>query len=291
MLMVTKREKKEKGKGKDRLVTAVLLILLAAGVVIMLYPSVSDWWNRKAQTRAVLGYEEAALSVAPEDAEEILEAAKAYNEAIYEAGSFITLSDPEAVPGYYDILDITGTGIMGYVTIDKIDVLLPIYHGTSADVLTSGAGHMEGSSLPVGGENTHCIISSHRGLPGAVLFTDLDLLEIGDTFTITIFDNIYTYEVDKISIVLPTEYENLYIEDGQDYVTLMTCTPYGINTHRLLVRGKRIGGIGSNKLVRITSQAYRVDTVIVAAVVAMPILFILLIWLIITTGRRKNRRS
>ncbi|MCD8090054.1 MAG: class C sortase [Clostridiales bacterium] len=286
-----KREKKEKGKTGDRIVTAVLVAVLVAGLVIMLYPPVSSWWNKKVQTSVVNGYEEKVMSMAPEEAEEMIEAAEAYNEALYQVGSFETLSNPEAVSGYYDTLDITGTGIMGYITIDKIDVLLPIYHGTSESVLSAGAGHLEGTSLPVGGENTHCVISSHRGLPGATLFTDLDLLEPGDTFTITIFDRIYTYEVDKISIVLPTEFENLYIEDGQDYVTLMTCTPYGINTHRLLVRGKRAGGVGMNRLIRITSQAYRVDTVIVAIVVAMPILAVLLIWLIITTGRRKNKKE
>ncbi len=287
--MGAKSKNKEKRGSLDRILTLVLLAVLAAGVIIMLYPTVSGWWNKKAQTKTVLAYDEAVSSLTDLDYTEMFGAAEAYNRALYELGTIRALSDPEAVPDYTEILDINGTGIMGYVAIDKINVLLPIYHGTSDSVLQSGAGHLEGSSLPVGGENTHCVLSSHRGLPGAMLFTDLDKMEIGDTFTVTVLDRTLTYEVDKISTVLPEEYENLYIEDGGDYLTLMTCTPYGINTHRLLVRGKRTEGIGSDNAGRITSQANRIDTVIAASAAAVLVLALLIIWLIISSGKRKNK--
>ena len=180
---------------------------------------------------------------------------------------------------------------MGYITIPRIGVELPIYHGTSDAVLQVAAGHLEGTSLPVGGESTHAVISAHRGLPSAKLFTHLDRLEVGDTFTITVLDRELTYEVDKISIVLPTEVDELKVVDGKDYVTLMTCTPYGINTHRLLVRGHRVETPDQYKHIRVTAEALKIEPIIVAPVMALPMLLILLIGMLLSTRKRKKTRG
>ena len=267
----------------------VLVIMLAAGLIILLYPSVSNWWNVRVQSRAVAAYDEAAANLTEDEYAACLEAAQAYNAELAEIGSAAAIASPELVDeDYWNLLDITGTGIMGYVTIDRINVQLPIYHGTDTSVLAVGAGHLEGTSLPVGGESTHSVISAHRGLPSALLFTNLDELEVGDTFTITVLDQLYTYEVDQISIVLPSEVENLYIEEGKDYCTLMTCTPYGINSHRLLVRGVRIDN-EDGTLLRVSAEAYQIDTLIVASVAAVPLLLILFIWIFMRArGKRKK---
>ncbi len=229
------------GKKNGKRMAVLPGIFLLAGLGLLCYPAFSSWWNAGTQSRAVATYD-AAVSVLPEkDFSEFFEAAQAYNEAVCRMGSARTLTNPACLEeyAYEDLLNITGTGVMGYVTIDKISTELPIYHGTSGSVLSAGAGHLEGSSLPIGGESTHSVISAHTGLPSALLFTRLDQLEIGDTFEITVLNERSVYEVDRISVVEPTEFENLYIEDGEDCCTLMTCTPYGINTHRLLVRGRR----------------------------------------------------
>ena len=175
--------------------------------------------------------------------------------------------------------------------VSKIGVELPIYHGTSDGVLQIAAGHLEGTSLPVGGESTHAVISAHRGLPSAKLFTNLDQLEVGDTFTITVLDRVLTYEVDKISIVLPTETDELKIAEGKDYVTLMTCTPYGINTHRLLVRGRRVETPDQYKHLRVTAEALKIEPIIVAPIMALPMLLILLIGMLISTRKPKKTRG
>ena len=180
---------------------------------------------------------------------------------------------------------------MGYITISKIGVELPICHGTGDSVLQITAGHLEGTSLPVGGASTHAVISAHRGLPSAKLFTNLDQLEVGDTFTITVLDRVLTYEVDKISIVLPTETDELKITEGKDYVTLMTCTPYGINTHRLLVRGRRVETPDQYKHLRVTAEALKIEPIIVAPVMALPMLLILLIGMLISTRKPKKTRG
>ena len=185
----------------------------------------------------------------------------------------------------------TGTDIMGYITISEIGVELPIYHGTSDSVLQIAAGHLEGTSLPVGGASTHAVISAHRGLPSAKLFTNLDQLEVGDTFTITVLDRVLTYEVDKISIVLPTETDELKIAEGKDYVTLMTCTPYGINTHRLLVRGRRVETPDQYKHLRVTAEALKIEPIIVAPIMALPMLLILLIGMLLSTRKPKKTRG
>ncbi len=227
-------------KLKKYLPTILLIIVFFVGLSVLCYPTFSNWWNSRVQSRAVAVYDEAVAALSEKDYTAYFEAARDYNRRLADVGSAAALSNPELVEGYEDTLDITGTGIMGYITIDKIDVKLPIYHGTSASVLSSGAGNLEGSSLPIGGESTHSVISAHRGLPSSLLFTHLDRMEVGDIFTITVFNEVFTYQVDQILTVLPSEMENLYIEEEMDYCTLVTCTPYGINTHRLLVRGSRI---------------------------------------------------
>lgn len=282
-------EKRAK-RSRNRLITVFLTVVLLVGLCILLYPTVSNWWNERTASRVISSYDEAVAALSDEDYSAYFEAAEAYNQALQEVGSAAALVNPELVEGYENLLDITGTGIMGYITIEKIGVQLPIYHGTSNGVLTAGAGHLEGSSLPVGGEGTHCVISAHRGLPSATLFTNLDQLEEGDTFTITVLDRVFTYEVDQISIVLPDEVENLYIENGEDYCTLMTCTPYGVNSHRLLVRGHRVDNDETSHI-RVTAEASEIDTFLVAMFIAIPLLVVLLIWLVIYTHRKKRKQQ
>lgn len=224
----------------SKLTTVLLVCVLIIGIGIMAYPTVSDWWNQLHQSKAIATYAEAVADTNEEEIEAMWAAAEAFNEKIAARG--LSLSDlPDDLEEEYEkTLDVSGTGIMGYIEIDSVHIRLPIYHGTSEGVLQIAVGHIAGTSLPVGGTNTHCILSAHTGLPSAKLFTDIDQLEIGDTFELVILDRTLTYEVDKIDVVLPEEVSGLKIEEGQDLVTLETCTPYGINTHRLLVRGHRV---------------------------------------------------
>ncbi len=274
-------------KLSDRVITILLVVILLVGLSVLLYPTVANWWNTRSMSRAVASYDETVEAMTEEDYEVYFEAARRYNEQVYELGSETALIHPERLSGYEEILDITGTGIMGYVTIERIGIELPIYHGTEANVLAAGAGHMEGSSFPIGGEDTHSVISAHRGLPSSMLFTDLDQMEEGDLFEITVLNETYTYEVDQIRTILPTEYEDLYIEPGEDYCTLMTCTPYGINTHRLLVRGVRTD---KSMHIKVDADANRVNFLLVAVVIAIPMLLILLVWFLVRT-RRTRRNS
>jgi sortase A len=273
---------------KSVVITILLVMILLAGIGIMLYPTISDWWNLKTQSRVIATYVEQVDDLSTEDYEAILQEARAYNEKL--SALETPLYDYEQVAGYESILDITGTGIMGYVTIPTIDVQLPIYHGTSAEVLNIAIGHLQGTSLPVGGMGTHSVIMAHRGLPSAKLFSDLDELAVGDTFTVTVLNEVLTYEVCDIAIVLPDEIEKLAIEPGEDYVTLMTCTPYGVNTHRLLVRGKRIEtDAEAASQVRVTADANQVDPMIVVPVIAAPFVLILIcIW--VFGGKKRRRR-
>ena len=264
--------------------TIILILVFFVGLSVMLYPTISDYVNQRNQSRAVASYAQDVDTMTDADYSAYFDAADAFNAQV--AANENALFRPDQLSGYNETLDITGTGIMGYITISKIGVELPIYHGTSDGVLQVAAGHLEGSSLPVGGAGTHAVISAHRGLPSAKLFTNLDELEAGDTFTITVLDRVLTYEVDRISIVLPTETDLLQPVEGQDYVTLMTCTPYGINTHRLLVRGHRVNTRESQKHVRVTADATRIDPIITAPVIALPMLAVLLIWLLVTTRKR-----
>ena len=269
---------------KKHLSTILLVLVFFVGLSVVLYPTVSDWWNQRHATRAIASYEETAQNMTQEDTDAIFAAAEDYNARL--AANPDAFYDPTLVSGYDTTLDISGTGIMGYITIDKINVQLPIYHGTSDGVLQVAVGHLEGTSLPVGGASTHCVLSAHRGLPSALLFSNLDQMEVGDTFTVTVLDRLLTYEVDQIAIVLPEEVEKLQITDGQDYMTLMTCTPYGINTHRLLVRGRRVDN-AAEKHINVTPDATRIDPMLVAPVVALPILLILLAVLLIRFRKKR----
>ena len=253
----------------------LLVLMLFIGVCGLLYPSVSQYWNSKTQTRVVENYQDILSSLEQADYDEFFQEAEAYNAALAELPS--PLFDYRQLEGYEDTLDVNG--IMGYVIIKKLGVELPIYHGISAEVLNVACGHLEGSSLPVGGERTHCVLSAHRGLPHAKLFTELDKMEPGDTFQITVLDRTFTYQVDQIKVVRPDEINDVEIVKGKDYCTLLTCTPYGINSHRLLVRGNRIENAAP--ALYVISDAYRIDSLVATPVVAAPILLILLIVLMI----------
>ena len=269
----------------------ILILIFLVGLSVMLYPTVSDYINQKNQSRAVASYSEEVENLSDVDYQAYFDAADDYNRRLAETPD--AFYRPEEVSGYTDTLDVSGTGIMGYITISKIGVELPVYHGTSDGVLQVAAGHLEGSCLPVGGAGTHAVISAHRGLPSAKLFTNLDELEVGDTFTITVLDRVLTYEVDQISIVLPTETDLLQPVEGKDYVTLMTCTPYGINTHRLLVRGKRIENAENQKHIRVTADALRIEPIIVAPALAVPMLLVMLVVMLAVPRlrKRKNQRE
>ena len=249
------------------------------GISVLLYPSFSNYWNSKTQSRAIVDYEAILEYLEPEDYSAIFQAAYDYNDALYRSG--YQFYDYQNIPGYYDALKIEGTSIMGYLKIDKIGVELPIYHGTSDMVLNVGVGHLEGTSLPVGGENTHSVMSAHRGLPSAKLFTDLDRLEPGDTFQVVILDQVLTYQVNQIKTVTPKETNDLLIVDGMDYCTLFTCTPYGINTHRLLVRGIRIETIVEKPVIYVSNDAFRIEPALVMPAVAAPMLLVFLIHLMV----------
>lgn len=272
-------------KGKVSVSTVILVIVFLAGLSVMLYPIISDYWNSKTQSRVIADYDELLSSMDNDTCNALMESAKDYNDKLKEL--YNPLENYNEITGYDDALDVTGTGIMGYVTIPEIEVELPIYHGTSDKVLNNAAGHLQGTSLPIGGENTHSVISAHRGLPSAKLFSDLDELEKGDRFTITVLNEVLTYEVDKIQIIEPDELDKLEIVDGQDYVTLITCTPYGINTHRLLVRGNRVA-TESKLSVRVSADAVKIEPILVAPFVAIPIL---IIFLIVMLGIDKNKKT
>ena len=274
---------------RKNLSTIILILIFLVGLSVMLYPSVSDAVNRKHQSRAVAGYAEEVEQLSDADYQTYFDAADAYNRQLNTTPN--AFYKPDLVSGYAQTLDISGTGIMGYITIPKISVELPIYHGTDEGVLQVAAGHLEGSSLPVGGAGTHAVISAHRGLPSAKLFTNLDELEVGDRFTITVLNRVLTYEVDQISIVLPTEIDQLLPTEGMDYVTLMTCTPYGINTHRLLVRGRRITTPDKLKHIRVTADAIKIEPIITAPIMALPLLLVLLLWLLFSNRKRKSTRG
>lgn len=269
--------------------TIILILIFLVGLSVMLYPTVSDYVNQRHQSRALASYDETVNEMSDADYTAYFEAADAYNQRLAATpNSFFT---PEQVSGYDETLDVSGTGIMGYITIPRIGVELPVYHGTSDGVLQVAAGHLEGSSLPVGGAGTHAVISAHRGLPSAKLFTNLDQLEVGDTFTITVLDRVLTYEVDNISIILPTETDSLKVSEGKDYITLMTCTPYGINTHRLLVRGRRITTPDKLKHIRVTSDAIKIEPILTAPIMALPLLLVLLFWLLFAPRKRSSTKN
>ena len=254
----------------------------------MLYPSVSNYWNSLHQTHAIETYIDNVNNLSEIDYEQLLQDAVDYNKTLVGNSDRYNFS-AEDLNIYNNLLKVSTSEIMGYIEIPSIDVRLPIYHGTSDEVLQVGIGHLEGSSLPVGGESTHCVLSGHRGLPSAELFTDLDELIVGDYFTITVLKETITYEVDQILIVEPDETEALEIEEGMDYCTLMTCTPYGVNTHRLLVRGHRIANIEDASLA--AANASQVEPMLVATIIGAVIILILVVAVLINTERRKRRKS
>jgi sortase A len=266
-------------KKYNNIITILLVVTLLAGVSLLLYPTVSDYWNSFHQTRAIAGYSEAVENLDDDQYAAIKEAAVAYNKALLNRNGSYELTDEE-LEEYESMLDVSGNGVMGYVDIPEIQCELPIYHGTDEAVLQVAVGHLDWTSLPVGGEGTHCVLSGHRGLKSARLFTDLDRLAEGDIFTLTVLDEVLTYEVDQIRIVEPNEVNDLAIEAGKDYCTLMTCTPYGINTQRLLVRGHRIENLDDSSSVRVSSDAVQIEPLIVAPIVAIPLLLIMLIILL-----------
>lgn len=258
---------------KKHKITFILILLFFIGLLILTYPMISDYFNQKTQSKVITDYESLLNNIEIKDYSLEFDKATDYNNRLKDLANPLLTYD--TLNDYNDIFNINSNGMMGYITIDKIKVELPIYHGTSKDVLSTAVGHIEGTSIPVGGSYTHSVLSAHRGLPSSKLFTDLDKLEVGDIFTITVLDKILTYEVDKISIVKPNEIDELRIDEN-DYVTLSTCTPYGINTHRLLVRGKRIENIEIKKKY-ITTEAFKIDNLIVTPLVAIPIILILLL--------------
>lgn len=277
------KKTKQKKKKKGRLSTILLAILLLAGIGIIAYPTVSDYWNSFHQSQIVANYDETIANLDETDYEALFAAADAYNEHLL-ALSYPFLSYDELKDEYESVLDVTGTGVIGYVTIAKIDVELPIYHGTSESILNTSAGHLEGSTLPIGGKSRHAVISAHRGLPSAKLFTNLDKLEKGDTFTITVLNELLTYEVDQILIVEPDQMSALDMVQGKDYVTLLTCTPYGINTHRMMVRGHRIENLAGE--INIRAEATKISAYVVIPAVAIPILFALLVILLVVYRKK-----
>ena len=274
---------------KKHLSTLLLVAVFLLGVCIMLYPTVSDYWNSLHQTRAIGAYEDALAGMTRRDYDAAFQQAEDYNQALAALDApmseYQSLSD--AGMDYEEILNINGVGIMGYIDINAIGVELPIYHGTSPDVLNVAVGHLEGSSLPIGGEGSHCVLSAHRGLPSARLFTDLDQLQEGDTFTITVLDRLLTYEIDQILIVEPEQVDALAITPGEDYCTLVTCTPYGINTHRLLVRGRRVENAREKAHVYVPADMVQIDPMVVTPAVAAPMLAILLVFLLVRYRKRR----
>ncbi len=279
---------------KNRKTTIVLLLVFLIGLSLLLYPTVSDYWNSFHQSQAIAGYAEAVSEMDETSYEQILAEAQSYNEGLLDKPNRYQPTEEENAL-YENLLNISGSGIMSYIEIPTIGVSLPIYHGVEDTVLQIAIGHIEGSSLPVGGPSTHCVVSGHRGLPSAKLFTDLDKLVKGDTFLLRVLDEVLTYEVDQIHIVEPHEVDLLKIEEGQDLCTLVTCTPYGINSHRLLVRGHRIENQESASSIRITADAIQIQPTLVAPAVAAPMLLLLLIGLLVGglkhEGGKKAKKS
>ena len=275
-------------KKNNNWTTVFLVLLLLAGVSLLLYPSLSDYWNSMHQTRAIASYAETVSQLDTAQYDEMWKAAQDYNRSLAQRETAFALTDEQRAE-YESLLDVSGLGVMGYIEIPGIDCSLPIYHGTEESVLQVAVGHLEWSSLPVGGEGTHCVLSGHRGLPSAKLFTNLDKLAVGDTFLLRVLDEVLTYEVDQILIVEPEQVDALGIVPGEDYCTLVTCTPYGINTHRLLVRGHRVENTPEAARMHVTADATQFDPLLVAPVLAIPVLLLLLIILLLPKRQSKSR--
>lgn len=269
--------------------TIITAIIFLTGLSLLLYPTVSNFWNSKHQTQAVAEYSDRIEKMGVQEKKQALEQAAQYNQMLVsDAGRFTPSEEQDAL--YKSLLNADGTGMMGYITIPEIKCKLALYHTVDDSVLQVGIGHLEGSSLPVGGTGTHCVLSGHRGLPSAKLFTDLDKLQKGDIFLLHIYDQVFTYEIDQIRIVEPGDYGPLEIEEDKDLCTLLTCTPYGINTQRLLVRGQRIANRAGDDS-RITSDAAKMNTVVVATGIAIPLLVISFIAVDVSTRRSRKKKE
>ena len=274
-------------KKRDKLYTVALIVVLVTGLFLLLYPSFSDWWNSRVQTKLISNYNEVVAKLDTEDYTALWDSARAYNGDLWGRNNPYLLEESQR-ERYNGLLNPAGDGIMGYVQIPDIDVALPIYHGTDELVLQTAIGHLDWTSLPVGGAGTHCVISGHRGLPSARLFTDLDKVAVGDVFMLHVLDDTLTYEVDQIRIVEPDETDELLLQAGKDLCTLVTCTPYGVNSHRLLVRGLRVENLAETVDVRITADAVVVEKLVVAPFVLLPILLVMMVWLFVSSRKRKK---
>ena len=274
---------------RKHLTTIIIIVMFIVGLSVLLYPAISNYINQKNASKVIGEYNDKLENTSDDRIEDMYAQAQDYNKRLADTAS--AFYNPESVKGYDTTLDITGTGIMGYIDIDRIGVELPIYHTVDESVLGTGAGHLEGTSLPVGGESTHCVLSGHRGLPSAKLFTDLDELEVGDEFTITVLNKKLTYRIDQIKTVKPSETEDLQIESGKDYCTLMTCTPYGINSHRLLLRGVRVETAQDKPGIFVKNEAFRIDPLVVTPIVAVPMLVVVLIFVLVRDHRSKKKEE
>jgi sortase A len=272
---------------KKHSTTIILLMVLIAGLSLLLYPTLADWWNSMIQSRAVASYVEAVANIDEEQYAKLWDDAWNYNRSLSASNSAHKLNN-EQRKNYNELLDIGGLGIMGYIEVPSIGVALPIYHGTDESLLQVAIGHLEWTSLPVGGEGSHCVVSGHRGLPSARLFTDLDKMVVGDLFMMRVLDEVLTYEVDQILIVEPHETDALQITEGEDFCTLVTCTPYGVNSHRMLVRGHRVENQEMAETIRVTANATQIEPAIVAPILAIPMLLVLLIGLLIPKPIRRR---
>lgn len=266
--------------------TIFLILVFLIGLSLLLYPTLSEYYNSTVQSYIISSYSQQVAAIDTNTYDQLWQDAREYNETLLERTNNYILTDEQKVR-YDQMLNLTSSGIMGYIQIPAIDINLPIYHGTGEAVLQIAIGHLDWTSLPVGGESTHCVLSGHRGLPSAKLFTDIDQLVVGDTFLLQILDDTLTYEVDQILIVLPHEVEALEIVEGKDYCTLVTCTPYGVNSHRLLIRGHRTATREEAGTVRVTADAVQIEPLLIAPIVAAPILLVLLILLLVTTRRKR----
>ena len=287
--MKKERQTRKGRKRKGSLSTVILMVVLLAGLGVMLYPTVSDYWNSFHQSRAIADYDAIVAELDETDYEALFAEAEKYNEQLRALSA--PFSEHEQLSElYYSVLDVAGNGIIGYINIPKINVNLPIYHGTGDTVLNMAVGHLEGSSLPIGGEGRHSVLSAHRGLPSAKLFTDLVQMDKGDIFTITVLNRLITYEVDQILIVEPTQMEALSVSGGKDYCTLLTCTPYGINSHRMFVRGHRIDNI-DNRVIVVEPDARRIPSYYVIPAVGVPLLFVTLVVMLAASGKKRPKKT
>lgn len=271
-----------------KLSTVLLIATFVAGLSLLLYPTVSNYWNTLHASRAVATYVDAVQNMGEDKRREMLQKAIDYNKSLTSDNQRLTISSARRQE-YESILDVDGNGMIGYIEIPNVNITLPVYHGTNDDVLQIAVGHLDWTSLPVGGTSTHCVLSGHRGLPSAKLFTNLDQVKEGDTFVIRVLDEVSTYEVDQIRIVEPAAVDDLMIENGKDYCTLVTCTPYGVNSHRLLVRGHRVEN--ESESIRVTSEAIQIEPLIVAPAIAIPTLIIIFVLLIASSNKKKKKQK